>query len=367
MTARVDFISRPSMPGGGYYVASEDGMESSQLAASMNNSLKSGATAAPTTDNRPTGLGYTAGEISDRTNTNMQYNNYTGAYEDTEQPVATQQAATPAVLPTTPAVLPTTPVEPAYQSAQVSDIDYWSGSSSGEVSSDDMVSWRNPVTGETTSQPSSINPPEGSAWEKGAYSRQESEDVINKYIRNMPRGTGTNYQEYKIPEPTNPFGNPKAGFPLMPSPEEGPGFDNKLFDKKAFDGSFQSGPIGDNFNVEPAVLPSNNNPMVDVGNQQRFRPVGGSIDQAPNQTPSLRAQSNLDRINQELSDLYAENPPNPGAIENKKIQQQQAAAAAMGEGQKDLVRTAVSRPEELATKTAVAKICLLYTSPSPRD
>ena len=118
---------------------------------------------------------------------------------------AAQRAATPAVLPTTPTT-PVEPVEPAYQSAQVSDIDYWSGSSSGEVSSDNMVSWRNPVTGETTSQPSSMNPPEGSAWEKGAYTRQESEDVINKYIRNMPRGTGTNYQEYKIPDPVeNPL------------------------------------------------------------------------------------------------------------------------------------------------------------------
>ena len=405
---------------------------------------------------------------------------------------AAQRAATPAVLPTTPTT-PVEPVEPAYQSAQVSDIDYWSGSSSGEVSSDNMVSWRNPVTGETTSQPSSMNPPEGSSWEKGAYTRQESEDVINKYIRNMPRGTGTNYQEYKIPDPVeNPFKG-EVGPGIVPPYDPN---DNRLFEKELFvlpSGSqalHQNTTIGqgsdfglfDKFGPEPeynytyeqalgrrqardvkspkeraAIAtaiergpsgqgsdfknptdygfknpePDPNNPFGNIApavmldyigpNGERvsagagmipppgFTQVDGTprlpfvdtmpkvpdpfgdgaapgpikempmyemegglekgqgnivdrpnpnrpIDQAPNQTPSSRAQSNLDRINQELSDLYAENPPNPGAIENKKRQQQQAAAAAMGEGQKDLVSTAVSRPEELATKTAVAQI-----------
>lgn len=81
------------------------------------------------------------------------------------------------------------------------------------------------------------------------------------------------------------------------------------------------------------------------------KPVGGS-----NMTPM---QDKLDAINQELADLYAQDQTDPAtikAIEEKTKEQQEAGAAAMTEGQQNLVSTAVKSPEQLATKTPVSTI-----------
>jgi len=82
--------------------------------------------------------------------------------------------------------------------------------------------------------------------------------------------------------------------------------------------------------------------------------VQGTQQQAP-QMSNLK-QLKLDRINQELADLYAQNPPDAAAIEAKTQERQKAGAEAMTEGQQNLVSTAVKSPEQLATKTAVAQI-----------
>ena len=82
--------------------------------------------------------------------------------------------------------------------------------------------------------------------------------------------------------------------------------------------------------------------------------VQGTQQQA-SQMSNLK-QLKLDRINQELADLYAQNPPDAAAIEAKTQERQKAGAEAMTEGQQNLVSTAVKSPEQLATKTAVAQI-----------
>lgn len=81
------------------------------------------------------------------------------------------------------------------------------------------------------------------------------------------------------------------------------------------------------------------------------QPVGGS-----NMTPM---QDKLDKLNQELSDLYAMDQSDPAtvkAIADKTKEQQAAGAAAMTEGQQNLVSTAVKSPEQLATQTPVSTI-----------
>jgi len=70
-------------------------------------------------------------------------------------------------------------------------------------------------------------------------------------------------------------------------------------------------------------------------------------------------QDKLDKLNQELADLYAQDQSDPAtikAIEEKTKEQQAAGAAAMTEGQQNLVSTAVKSPEQLATKTPVSII-----------
>jgi len=81
------------------------------------------------------------------------------------------------------------------------------------------------------------------------------------------------------------------------------------------------------------------------------QPVGGS-----NMTPM---QDKLDKLNQELADLYAMDQSDPAtvkAIADKTKEQQAAGAAAMTEGQQNLVSTAVKSPEQLATQTPVSTI-----------
>ena len=224
----------------------------------------------------------------------------------------------------------------------------------------------------------------------------EVQAAIDAALKLGPSGQGSDFKnptdygfKYPEPDPNNPFGNiapsvmldyigpngervsatagmiPPPGFTQVGGPglpESGPPLGPiKEMPMYEMEGGLEKGQGNIVDRPNPNRPFQQNDPAFKEENARiqaayQNRPVGGPIDQAPNQTPSSRAQSNLDRINQELSDLYAENPPNPGAIENKKRQQQQAAAAAMGEGQKDLVSTAVSRPEELATKTAVAQI-----------
>ena len=70
-------------------------------------------------------------------------------------------------------------------------------------------------------------------------------------------------------------------------------------------------------------------------------------------------QDKLDTLNQELADLYAMDQSDPAtikAIEEKTKDQQAAGAAAMSEGQQNLVSTAVKSPEQLATQTNVATV-----------
>ena len=85
--------------------------------------------------------------------------------------------------------------------------------------------------------------------------------------------------------------------------------------------------------------------------RQAMRQGGGS-----NMTPM---QDKLDKLNQELSDLYAMDQSDPAtvkAIADKTKEQQAAGAAAMTEGQQNLVSTAVKSPEQLATQTPVSTI-----------
>jgi len=80
-------------------------------------------------------------------------------------------------------------------------------------------------------------------------------------------------------------------------------------------------------------------------------PVGGS-----NMTPM---QDKLDKLNQELADLYAMDQTDPDtikAIADKTKEQQQASANALTEGQQNLTSTAVKTPEKLAQPTTVATI-----------
>ena len=70
-------------------------------------------------------------------------------------------------------------------------------------------------------------------------------------------------------------------------------------------------------------------------------------------------QDKLDTLNQELADLYAMDQTDPDtikAIADKTKEQQAAGAAAMTEGQQNLVSTAVKSPEQLATQTPVSTI-----------
>ena len=70
-------------------------------------------------------------------------------------------------------------------------------------------------------------------------------------------------------------------------------------------------------------------------------------------------QDKLDKLNQELADLYAMDQTDPDtikAIAEKTKEQQAAGAAAMTEGQQNLVSTAVKSPEQLATQTPVSTI-----------
>ena len=70
-------------------------------------------------------------------------------------------------------------------------------------------------------------------------------------------------------------------------------------------------------------------------------------------------QDKLDKINQELADLYAMDQTDPDtikAIEEKTKEQQQASAKALTEGQQNLTSTAVKTPEQLITPTPVDRI-----------
>lgn len=98
-----------------------------------------------------------------------------------------------------------------------------------------------------------------------------------------------------------------------------------------------------------------------------FEPPAGSTggglnyvqyEQEPTSNPTPM-QDKLDTLNQELADLYAQDQTDPAtikAIADKTKEQQAAGAAAMTEGQQNLVSTAVKSPEQLATKTPVSKI-----------
>ena len=70
-------------------------------------------------------------------------------------------------------------------------------------------------------------------------------------------------------------------------------------------------------------------------------------------------QDKLDKLNQELADLYAQDQSDPAtvkAIADKTKEQQAASSAAMTEGQQNLVSTAVKSPEDLAQQTSVATV-----------
>ena len=117
-------------------------------------------------------------------------------------------------------------------------------------------------------------------------------------------------------------------------------------------------------------------PKPQIANQPRF-PLGGEIDnpnapfttggpfpplkpqpEAPTGNPTPM-QDKLDKLNQELADLYAQDQSDPAtvkAIADKTKEQQMAGAAAMTEGQQNLVSTAVKSPEDLATQTNVATV-----------
>jgi len=117
-------------------------------------------------------------------------------------------------------------------------------------------------------------------------------------------------------------------------------------------------------------------PKPQIANQPRF-PLGGEIDnpnapfttggpfpplkpqpEAPTGNPTPM-QDKLDKLNQELADLYAQDQSDPAtvkAIADKTKEQQAAGAAAMTEGQQNLVSTAVKSPEDLATQTNVATV-----------
>jgi hypothetical protein len=78
----------------------------------------------------------------------------------------------------------------------------------------------------------------------------------------------------------------------------------------------------------------------------------GTVDATP-------MQSKLDKINQELADLYTMDQTDPAvikAIEDKTKEQQTTSAAAVTEGQQNLVSTAIKTPQDLLTKATVAKI-----------
>ena len=78
----------------------------------------------------------------------------------------------------------------------------------------------------------------------------------------------------------------------------------------------------------------------------------GTVDETP-------MQSKLDKINQELADLYTMDQTDPAvikAIEDKTKEQQTTSAAAVTEGQQNLVSTAIKTPQDLLTKATVAKI-----------
>ena len=89
---------------------------------------------------------------------------------------------------------------------------------------------------------------------------------------------------------------------------------------------------------------------------------GGLMERQYEKTPMgnpTPMQDKLDTLNQELADLYAQDQSDPAtikAIEEKTKEQQAAGAAAMTEGQQNLVSTAVKSPEQLATKTPVSTI-----------
>jgi len=78
----------------------------------------------------------------------------------------------------------------------------------------------------------------------------------------------------------------------------------------------------------------------------------GKVDKTP-------MQSKLDKINQELADLYTMDQTDPAvikAIEDKTKEQQTTSAAAVTEGQQNLVSTAIKTPEDLLTKATVAQL-----------
>lgn len=78
----------------------------------------------------------------------------------------------------------------------------------------------------------------------------------------------------------------------------------------------------------------------------------GTVDATP-------MQSKLDKINQELADLYTMDQTDPAvikAIEDKTKEQQATSAAALTEGQQNLLTTAIKTPQDLITPTTVAKI-----------
>ena len=70
-------------------------------------------------------------------------------------------------------------------------------------------------------------------------------------------------------------------------------------------------------------------------------------------------QDKLDKLNQELADLYAMDQSDPAtikAIEEKTKEQQMAAGQALTEGQQNLTASAIKTPQSLTTKTPVATI-----------
>ena len=79
-----------------------------------------------------------------------------------------------------------------------------------------MVSWRNPVTGETASYTAGMEPPAGSPWEEGSYTPEEQNQIF-KRIENL---TPIEIEETIVPPvaaPFQPIVPPVAPFqPIVP-------------------------------------------------------------------------------------------------------------------------------------------------------
>ena len=77
-----------------------------------------------------------------------------------------------------------------------------------------MVSWRNPVTGETASYTAGMEPPAGSPWEKGGYTPEE-QNQIKKDINLTP----AEIEETIVPPVAAPFQPivPPVAAPTIPT------------------------------------------------------------------------------------------------------------------------------------------------------